>query len=1104
MYQLYKYGSYSFQKNLPLSLRSLSVNQDLTSFERTCLLCKHLNVNLCVQTRDQSSATNANLKKIRKQLRRRAIKKVTDVFVVTDKFSGLQKANVVKFTPKEINLLAASNLSLDELYKIRKLTHKSVNNLSHTYSDLVVENILNNTAPITNNIYLENDKVNNVVEAETEKENLHQSEDIQPAIHQSILNIEQELLLAEAEEESQLHEENDLLGYKNDGVSPALQPEVPEIITEYQEVKEIPQVESRIYNTIEKNYKHEIAAKTLAAYMEVCNVLKNPKRGLNALYYHQSRVRRKLHSTSIQFANVYSTLLKGFAHKGDFCSLKQVLDIMKEENVEPDLHCYVAIFECLGRINIQNHYLKDIRIYVKEAMRNNITFDDMLNNGIYLGDQREMVLKAFKAVNNNYVPVPKVPQIQYKNHLLDSLNNEKQLKLDIPTTCDNNGLFTSSEMNERIVKQVKLEDDGYVTIKSIDVKSDISKEVKHCRHVLTVHYNMWRKDAEEAFHRDLATLTAKRRPISLEPYIRCLPVKEFIDIILEEAKRLSYGSETYSPEVSLLYRILGQRVYARYINRLKQKGGVLEKILQIHTKYCETYAAMHRKLDALPDQEQYVNSRTQWQLIEHSLSSKGATLELGHNPWTPSTLTAIGKFMYHIIMHDLKIDVNSLRIESKHKNYLPAFYTIFRNQGRLVKEEVKPHPVLSKLYKASLPETLTFLTSEVPMVCPPVPWTSMTNGGYIIAPTDVVRLPYQATLQKKIMSEVDPVQLYPSLDALNQLASVPWKVNTRVLDIILKVFRSGGSAKLDVPEPPSALLPLPPITPNMDKAEKQHIFRQKLQQKRKKAEMYSLWSDCLYRLSLAEHFRNDIFWLPHNMDFRGRVYPVPPHLNHLGSDLARSILIFAEGRPLGPDGLDWLKIHLVNLTGLKKRDSIKDRLEFANENMDLILDSADHPLDGKMWWAGSDEPWQTLACCIEVANVVRSGIDPADYVSHFPIHQDGSCNGLQHYAALGRDSAGAHSVNLVASDVPQDVYSAVVALVEEQRAKDAKNGLQIAAVLKGFVKRKVIKQTIMTTVYGVTKFGARLQIAKQLKDIDDFPKDAIWSASSYLTGYQIW
>lgn len=39
--------------------------------------------------------------------------------------------------------------------------------------------------------------------------------------------------------------------------------------------------------------------------------------------------------------------------------------------------------------------------------------------------------------------------------------------------------------------------------------------------------------------------------------------------------------------------------------------------------------------------------------------------------------------------------------------------------------------------------------------------------------------------------------------------------------------------------------------------------------------------------------------------------------------------------------------------------------------------------------------------------------------------QDGSCNGLQHYAALGRDLIGAISVNLMPCNVPQDVYSAV-------------------------------------------------------------------------------
>lgn len=34
----------------------------------------------------------------------------------------------------------------------------------------------------------------------------------------------------------------------------------------------------------------------------------------------------------------------------------------------------------------------------------------------------------------------------------------------------------------------------------------------------------------------------------------------------------------------------------------------------------------------------------------------------------------------------------------------------------------------------------------------------------------------------------------------------------------------------------------------------------------------------------------------------------------------------------------------------------------------------------------SEEPWQTLACCMEVARAVRAP-DPAAYVSHLPVHQ---------------------------------------------------------------------------------------------------------------------
>ena len=81
-----------------------------------------------------------------------------------------------------------------------------------------------------------------------------------------------------------------------------------------------------------------------------------------------------------------------------------------------------------------------------------------------------------------------------------------------------------------------------------------------------------------------------------------------------------------------------------------------------------------------------------------------------------------------------------------------------------------------------------------------------------------------------------------------------------------------------------------------------------------------------------------------------------------------------------------------------------------------------------MWWSTSDEPWQTLAACIEISKALKFS-NPAEYQTGFAIHQDGSCNGLQHYAALGRDQIGAESVNLYPFEKPQDVYSDVVVLV---------------------------------------------------------------------------
>ena len=125
--------------------------------------------------------------------------------------------------------------------------------------------------------------------------------------------------------------------------------------------------------------------------------------------------------------------------------------------------------------------------------------------------------------------------------------------------------------------------------------------------------------------------------------------------------------------------------------------------------------------------------------------------------------------------------------------------------------------------------------------------------------------------------------------------------------------------------------------------------------------------------------------------------------------------------------------------------------------------------------------------------------DPLAYESNFPVHQDGTCNGLQHYAALGGDTQGAQQVNLGATDRPSDVYSYVAAMVQEKVEEDAAKEVKHAMLLNGKITRKVVKQTVMTTVYGVTFIGAREQIERQLKERKDIPDEECWAVASYLT-----
>lgn len=62
---------------------------------------------------------------------------------------------------------------------------------------------------------------------------------------------------------------------------------------------------------------------------------------------------------------------------------------------------------------------------------------------------------------------------------------------------------------------------------------------------------------------------------------------------------------------------------------------------------------------------------------------------------------------------------------------------------------------------------------------------------------------------------------------------------------------------------------------------------------------------------------------------------------------------------------------------------------------------------------------------------------------------------------------------------------------------DATAGRSEALRVRGLIDRKLVKQTVMTSVYGVTPVGARAQIENRLKEKGfNGDKGQLWTVSS--------
>ena len=423
----------------------------------------------------------------------------------------------------------------------------------------------------------------------------------------------------------------------------------------------------------------------------------------------------------------------------------------------------------------------------------------------------------------------------------------------------------------------------------------------------------------------------------------------------------------------------------------------------------------------------------------------------------------------------------------------------------------------------------------LPMICPPKDWTNILEGGYISPYLKKNKL--VKNNNKDYLKKLSTAKMHMVYEAINHIQSTAWQINSRVLKVVQDLWEI-GSAVAELPDrEDEALIPYP--YPEKDTKTDSYTEEEIEVIKKWKRETYEIHKRNVQKrsvrilvaqvLRIAEQFKKyEKIYFPYQMDFRGRLYPIPVLLQPQGSDLAKGLLRFAEGKIVDENSIKWLQIHGANIFGYDK-ESYQKRIEWVLERHEIFKTYVDNPLENR-GWTEADKPFQFLAWCFEYVDYLNN---PSEFRTHIPIQLDGTCNGLQHYSALLRDPVGGSAVNLVNTEKPSDIYAKVAEKLEEKlnaiksewnsnnnsinnidTNNSSNNNWKLASHwLELGINRKLTKRPVMVLPYGGTLLSCREYIGEYLTDnyspnfiwehfqIGDNPTDCVYKISVWLAKY---
>lgn len=365
-------------------------------------------------------------------------------------------------------------------------------------------------------------------------------------------------------------------------------------------------------------------------------------------------------------------------------------------------------------------------------------------------------------------------------------------------------------------------------------------------------------------------------------------------------------------------------------------------------------------------------------------------------------------------------------------------------------------------------------TMYLPTVVPPRRWENhnLFGGGYYT--NNVSPYPLVKDCNKPYLEELENSDLTDVLSAINALQETAWRINADMLNLTKWAYENHAE-RVGFPAASMKGTPEKPhnadTDPEVSKEYRKECYLVHDENRRNVAKRISV----LQAFGIADKMvAYDNIYFPHYLDSRGRAYPKPVIVNPQGPDHIKAMLEFGKGKVVeyGSQGHAWLMIVAANTYGEDKL-SLNDRVKWAEENSDMILDiAADPTMD--LRWMDADEPFAFLRACLELRGLAEAEFDGKPFVSHMPVPVDATCSGIQHFSAMLRDEVGGKAVNLKALDERQDVYQMVADVATAKLQEDAANHpdgevrQKARTALDIGVNRKMTKRSTMIVPYNGT------------------------------------